>query len=196
MAVVDGRGFDGNSRREVLDARLDQPNNEFPVYLIGSVRNRICILVDDSTDKELLMLRLAADLLRHRGALRMVAVCVHGLFVSEQLRALGRAGVERVVCSDTVRMHTLPPQEPATPMPPHILPSQEMNNGPLTPIRSKVATDVNETMGSPRTPTSNDNDDDDEENECVVEELSSAPLFAEAIREIIGEEEDDGGVEQ
>jgi ribose-phosphate pyrophosphokinase len=46
--------------------------------------------------------KAAADAVVKQGAKRVLAVCVHGLFVADALQKLEKASVEPIVCTNTV----------------------------------------------------------------------------------------------
>jgi len=66
----------------------------------------------DVTDKEVIIVddiisqgdtvKAAADAVVKQGARRVLAVCVHGLFVADALQKLEKASVEPIVCTNTV----------------------------------------------------------------------------------------------
>jgi len=66
----------------------------------------------DVTDKEVIIVddiisqgdtvKAAADAVARQGARRVLAVCVHGLFVADALQKLEKASVEPIVCTNTV----------------------------------------------------------------------------------------------
>ena len=66
----------------------------------------------DVTDKEVIIVddiisqgdtvKAAADAILKQGAKRVLAVCVHGLFVADALQKLEKATVEPIICTNTV----------------------------------------------------------------------------------------------
>ena len=65
------------------------------------VADREVIIVDDIISQGDTV-KAAADAVFKQGAKRVLAVCVHGLFVADALQKLEKAAVEPVVCTNTV----------------------------------------------------------------------------------------------
>jgi ribose-phosphate pyrophosphokinase len=77
-------------------------------YVIGDVRGKTALLVDDLIDTAG-TLRAAAEAVRDAGARRVYAAATHGLFSGNAWENLAAAGFEQVVVTDTV---PLPPGAP------------------------------------------------------------------------------------
>jgi ribose-phosphate pyrophosphokinase len=77
-------------------------------YVIGDVRGKTALLVDDLIDTAG-TLRAAAEAVRDAGARRVYAAATHGLFSGNAWENLTAAGFEQVVVTDTV---PLPPGAP------------------------------------------------------------------------------------
>lgn len=70
-------------------------------YLIGEVKNRTCILVDDMIDTAG-TLCAAADLLAKRGANKIYGVAAHGLLSGPALERIANSPFDEVVVTDTL----------------------------------------------------------------------------------------------
>ena len=77
-------------------------------YVIGDVRDKTALLVDDMIGTAG-TLAAAAQAVRDAGATRIFAAATHGNFSGDAWQNLDRAGFERVVVTDTI---TLPPGAP------------------------------------------------------------------------------------
>jgi len=69
--------------------------------VIGDVDGKHCLLVDDEISTGGSVLRAYENLVK-MGALSMAAICVHGVFVDGALDRLEEAGIDEVVCTDTL----------------------------------------------------------------------------------------------
>jgi ribose-phosphate pyrophosphokinase len=78
-------------------------------YVIGDVRGKTALLVDDIIDTAG-TLKAAADAVRDAGASRMYAAATHGIFSGNAWENLTAAGFEEIVVTDTL---PLPPGAPA-----------------------------------------------------------------------------------
>jgi ribose-phosphate pyrophosphokinase len=72
-------------------------------YVVGEVRGKTCILVDDMIDTAG-TLCAAADTLREEGAERVIACATHGVFSGPAYERLAyeSSGIERIVVTDTL----------------------------------------------------------------------------------------------
>lgn len=69
--------------------------------LVGEVRGKIAILVDDTVDTSETLMR-AADVLHDQGATEIVAIITHGIFAPGSLSLIGRSRLDRVYVSNTL----------------------------------------------------------------------------------------------
>jgi ribose-phosphate pyrophosphokinase len=77
-------------------------------YVIGDVKGKTAVLVDDIIDTAG-TLRAAAQTVLDEGAARVFAACTHPVFSGNAFEALSKAGFEQIVCTDTI------PQRPGAP---------------------------------------------------------------------------------
>jgi ribose-phosphate pyrophosphokinase len=70
-------------------------------YIIGDVKGKTAVLVDDIIDTAG-TLRAAAQTVLDEGAARVFAACTHPVFSGPAFERLGDAGFEQVVCTDTI----------------------------------------------------------------------------------------------
>jgi ribose-phosphate pyrophosphokinase len=75
--------------------------------LVGNVRNRIAVIVDDLIGSGT-TIRLAAQACRQAGAERVIAVATHGLFLAGAAEVIGDPAIDRVAIVDTVPPFRLP----------------------------------------------------------------------------------------
>jgi ribose-phosphate pyrophosphokinase len=77
-------------------------------YIIGDVKGKTAVLVDDIIDTAG-TLRAAAQTVLDEGAARVFAACTHPVFSGPAFDRLAQAGFEQIVCTDTI------PLRPAAP---------------------------------------------------------------------------------
>lgn len=71
------------------------------MVLVGDVRNKIAILVDDMADT-CGTLGLAAKTLKENGALQVYAIVVHGILSGKAIDVINNSELERVVVTNTI----------------------------------------------------------------------------------------------
>jgi len=85
----------------IVDKRRSGPNEAKAMNLIGEIKGRTAILVDDMIDTAG-TLSEASRLLRAEGALKVVACASHGVFSGPALERLSEANFDELVISDTI----------------------------------------------------------------------------------------------
>jgi ribose-phosphate pyrophosphokinase len=93
---------------ETIGAELALMTKERPAqqvaevgYIIGDVKGKTAVLVDDIIDTAG-TLRAAAQTVLDEGAARVYAACTHPVFSGGAFDSLQRAGFEQIVCTDTI----------------------------------------------------------------------------------------------
>ena len=93
---------------ETIGAELALMTKERPAqqvaevgYIIGDVRGKTAVLVDDIIDTAG-TLRAAAQTVKDEGAARVYAACTHPVFSGAAFDSLEKAGFEQIVCTDTI----------------------------------------------------------------------------------------------
>lgn len=69
--------------------------------LVGDVRNKVCIVVDDLVDTSYTITR-AARLLKEQGATKVIALITHGLFSGDALDRIAASEIDKLVVANTV----------------------------------------------------------------------------------------------
>jgi ribose-phosphate pyrophosphokinase len=97
---------------ETIGAELALMTKERPAqqvaevgYIIGDVRGKTAVLVDDIIDTAG-TLRAAAQTVKDEGAARVYAACTHPVFSGAAFDALQQAGFEEIVCTDTIPLRS------------------------------------------------------------------------------------------
>jgi len=71
------------------------------MMLVGQVKDRVCILVDDLVDTANTITR-AAKLLKREGATTVYALLTHGVFSGDAIQRINASSLDRIVVTDTV----------------------------------------------------------------------------------------------
>jgi ribose-phosphate pyrophosphokinase len=85
----------------IIDKRRTGPNEARALHLIGDVRDKTAIIVDDMIDTAGTLTQ-AVDSLLKNGAKRVFAVATHALFSGPAIGRLTECGIEKVLVTDTI----------------------------------------------------------------------------------------------
>ena len=85
----------------IIDKRRPQANEAQVMNLIGEVKDRTCLLVDDMVDTAGTLCK-AADALKERGAAKVVAYCTHAVLSGNALNNLQNSQLDELVVTDTI----------------------------------------------------------------------------------------------
>ena len=88
----------------IVDKRREDAHTVEVMNVIGEVEGRVCLLVDDLIDTGGTIVR-AAQALKEKGAERVFACCVHGVFAGEAVRKLCHSELEQVVTTNSIPPH-------------------------------------------------------------------------------------------
>ncbi len=90
-----------NSGFAIIDKRRPRPNSSEVMNLIGDVRGKDAVLVDDMVDTAG-TLTLAAAALKERGANRVLAYAVHPILSGPAIQRIQDSVIAQLTCTDTV----------------------------------------------------------------------------------------------
>ena len=85
----------------LVDKKRSGPNQVETVTLIGDVRDRHIVLVDDMIDTAGTLCR-AADLLGESGAREIIASCTHPILSGNAVEKINQSAIQRMFVSDTI----------------------------------------------------------------------------------------------
>jgi ribose-phosphate pyrophosphokinase len=85
----------------IIDKRRPRPNEARVMNIIGEVRGRTCILVDDLVDTAG-TLCLAAKALKEQGAVCVVAYCTHPVLSGSAVENIEASELDELVVTDTI----------------------------------------------------------------------------------------------
>ncbi len=85
----------------IIDKRRPQPNEARVMNIIGEVRGRTCVLIDDLVDTAG-TLCLAALALKEQGAARVLAYCTHPVLSGAAVENIEASELDELVVTDTI----------------------------------------------------------------------------------------------
>lgn len=85
----------------VIDKKRPAPNQAEVINIIGEVKNRVAILIDDIIDTAGTIV-LGAEALKKEGALKVYACCSHPVFSGPALKRLRESAFEEVICTNSI----------------------------------------------------------------------------------------------
>lgn len=85
----------------IIDKRRPRPNEATVMNIIGDVRDKTCVLVDDIVDTAG-TLCAAAEALKANGARRVVAYCTHPVLSGPAVDNIERSQLDELVVTDTI----------------------------------------------------------------------------------------------
>lgn len=105
--VVRGRAFAkrlNDADLAIIDKRRPQRNQAEVMNLIGEVKNRTCVLVDDIIDTGG-TLCAGAKVLKDHGADKIVAYCTHPVLSGAAIENIENSEIDEVVVTDTIPLN-------------------------------------------------------------------------------------------
>jgi ribose-phosphate pyrophosphokinase len=85
----------------IIDKRRPRPNEARVMHIIGEVKGRTCLLIDDLVDTAG-TLCLAAMALKGEGAAKVVAYCTHPVLSGEAVENIEASELDELVVTDTI----------------------------------------------------------------------------------------------
>lgn len=93
-----------NADLAIIDKRRPKPNEARVLNIIGDVKDRICIIVDDMVDTGG-TLSHAALALKEKGAKKIIAYCTHPVLSGNAIETLQNSSIEELVITDTIPLN-------------------------------------------------------------------------------------------
>ncbi len=88
----------------IIDKRRPHPNESEVMNIIGDVKGRNCVIVDDLVDTAGTLCS-AADALKKFGAKRVVAYCTHPVLSGNAVKNIENSKLDELVVTDTIPLH-------------------------------------------------------------------------------------------
>jgi ribose-phosphate pyrophosphokinase len=85
----------------IIDKRRPQANEAQVMHIIGDVKNRCCLIVDDIVDTAGTLCK-AADALKEHGASQVVAYCTHPVLSGKAIQNIENSSMDSLVVTDTI----------------------------------------------------------------------------------------------
>lgn len=93
-----------NSALAVIDKRRAGPNAVAEMNVVGDVKDETCIIVDDMVDTGGTLVK-GGETLKHEGARRIAACCVHPVLSGDAVSRLRSSALEEVIVTDTIPLN-------------------------------------------------------------------------------------------
>lgn len=85
----------------IIDKRRPKPNVAKVMHIIGEVKDRTCVIMDDMVDTANTLCEAAAALKEH-GAARVVAYCTHPVLSGPAIERISNSQLDELVVTDTI----------------------------------------------------------------------------------------------
>jgi len=85
----------------IIDKRRERPNESAVMNIIGEVKDKVAIIVDDMIDTAGTMCQ-AADAIKERGALEVYGMATHPVLSGKALERISNSSLKALWVSDTI----------------------------------------------------------------------------------------------
>ena len=85
----------------IIDKRRPRPNESKVMNIIGDIRGKVCVLVDDMIDTAGTLCH-AAKALKDEGAVKVVAYITHAILSGEAIKRISESVLDELVVTDTI----------------------------------------------------------------------------------------------
>jgi len=96
-----------NANLVIIDKRRTKPNVSEIVAIVGEVKGKNCIIVDDIADTAGTLCH-AADKLKELGAKKVFSVVTHGILSGNAIQNINKSSLDEMIITDTI---PLPPEK-------------------------------------------------------------------------------------
>ncbi len=93
-----------NAPLAIIDKRRDAPNVSKVMHVIGDVKDKDALIIDDMIDTGGTLVQ-AAEALKEKGAERVFAACTHAVLSGNAIERLNNSVLEEVIVTDTIPLH-------------------------------------------------------------------------------------------
>ncbi|MAC67527.1 MAG: ribose-phosphate pyrophosphokinase [Proteobacteria bacterium] len=103
--VVRARAFakELNTDLAIIDKRRSKANVSEVMTVLGDVSDRTCLIMDDVVDTAGTLIR-AADALKNKGALAVIAYCTHPVLSGDAVNRIEKSSLDLLVVTDTISL--------------------------------------------------------------------------------------------
>lgn len=85
----------------IIDKRRPRPNEAKVMHVIGDVKGRTCVLVDDMVDTAGTLCK-AGGALKKKGAAKVIAYCTHPVLSGPAVKNISKSMLDELVVTDTI----------------------------------------------------------------------------------------------
>jgi ribose-phosphate pyrophosphokinase len=85
----------------IIDKRRPKPNVAKVMHIIGEVKDRTCVIMDDMVDTANTLCE-AARALKEHGAKRVMAYCTHAVLSGPAIERISNSALDELVVTDTI----------------------------------------------------------------------------------------------
>lgn len=85
----------------IIDKRRPKPNVSEVMNIIGEVKDRNCVIMDDMVDTAGTLTK-AAEVLKQRGAKKVIAYCTHPVLSGPAIERIANSPLDELVVTDTI----------------------------------------------------------------------------------------------
>ncbi|MBW2651780.1 MAG: ribose-phosphate pyrophosphokinase [Deltaproteobacteria bacterium] len=85
----------------IIDKRRTKPNESTVMNIIGEIKGKTALLLDDLVDTAGTLTQ-AANALRNEGAAKIVACCTHPVLSGTAIEKISKSGLQQMVVTDTI----------------------------------------------------------------------------------------------
>ena len=88
----------------IIDKRRTEPNESQVMNIIGEIKNKITLILDDMVDTAGTLTQ-AADALLEKGAAKVAAACTHPVLSGAAIKKINHSAIEELLVTDTIPLH-------------------------------------------------------------------------------------------
>ncbi len=85
----------------IIDKRRPRANEAKVMHIIGEVEGRSCIMIDDMVDTANTLCE-AAEALKDRGAVKVVATCTHAVLSGEAIKRIAESALDELLVTNSI----------------------------------------------------------------------------------------------
>jgi ribose-phosphate pyrophosphokinase len=89
----------------ITDKRRPKANEAAIMHVIGEVKNKTAIILDDLVDTAGTLVKVAA-VLKRKGALKVLAACSHGVLSGEAIKRIDESCLEELIVTDSIPLNS------------------------------------------------------------------------------------------
>ena len=87
----------------IADKRRPKPNQAEIMNMVGDVKDKDCIIIDDMVDTAG-TLTIVANFIKNQGARSVYACCTHALLSGNAMEKINGSAIKELVCTNTVKL--------------------------------------------------------------------------------------------